>query len=147
MSEETHAAPVGRFIPTEGGGFIDTARLYISDDGSTVELLEWSHELAANGAQFDKAQDLAAELGSDWKVASPHELTGIVNYDKEYPATDAPGIESAWYWTRQKDASSSGLAFDVYLSYGSVGWNYRSLSGRVRAVRRVRASQYLTLGL
>ena len=135
-----------RFIATESGGFIDAGVLYLSADGKTVELLEWSKDLGE--ADFEEAQTLAAQLGPEWLVASPHEWTGLFNYSKYGPATDAPGIGIDWHWTRERDASSpSGYAFYVLPRYGHVYWNYQLNRGRVRAVRRVRASQYLTLGL
>ena len=133
-----------RFIPTESGGFIDTGAIYAGADGA-VEVLEWSKDLGR--ATFSNAQKICAELGDGFRAPSPHELVGIVNYDKYSPATDAPGIDSDWYWTNQVDASSPHHAFCVGLRSGCVYWSYQDYGGRVRAVRRVRASQHLTLGL
>src|SRR3546814_5058494 len=79
-----------RFIQTESGGFVDIGVIYLGADGA-VEVLEWSKDLGR--ANFIDAQAVCAGAGEGYRAPSPHEFVGIVNYDKEMPATDAPGIE------------------------------------------------------
>src|SRR3546814_4776211 len=92
-----------RLLQTESVGFVDIGVIYLGADGA-VEVLEWSKDLCRSN--FIDAQAVCAGAGEGYRAPSPHEFVGTANYDKEMPATDAPGIESDWYWTNQVDPSS-----------------------------------------
>ena len=100
----------------------------------------WKHaiELGAKVDLFDGAgqwqlwDDIEASLTIDRSVAEPAVI----------PAFRGCTPTDDWYWTRRPHASSPGSAVYVYLHGGYVGWGNQDGSGRVRAVRRVRASQF-----
>ncbi len=146
-SEVTPQQP--QYIATADGCHVGTAAIYLGKTGA-VELLEWApDDLVPQSVTFAEAQELAAKSdfsGGGWQVASPHEWTGEFNYEKEDPASDLPGLKPEIYWTRQKDPSSSVVAFAVLASLGNVNWNLRDNRFRVRFSRRVAASQFLALG-
>ncbi len=151
MTTETAALPKP-FIPTTEGCYVDPNALFLSVDGTAVELLEWAPASAfSDRATFTEARAAAAQCAlalGGWKVPSPKEWVGSgIDYTKEDPASNLPDAESDWFWTDQVDPSSpADGAFFVYLRDGHVLWDNQLSRGRVRFCRRVRASQYLILG-
>jgi hypothetical protein len=93
--------------------------------GAAVELFEGKGE-------WQLWDDVEAGLTIDRRAHGPAVI----------PAFRGCTPTNDWYWTRTPHASSSVSALYVNLSYGYVSWNSRDGSGRVRAVRRVRASQF-----
>src|SRR3546814_12040372 len=112
-----------------------------SSDVCSSDLLEWSKDLGR--ANFIDAQAVCAGAGEGYRAPSPHEFVGIVNYDKEMPATDAPGIESDWYWTNQVDPSSpSDGAIYVFLHSGNVyGASRAAAAGFARCAACARSDE------
>ena len=76
---------------------------------------------------------------SDWRLPSREELRSIVNYEKYDPAADTeyfPEISLFFYcWSSTTSANSEGLAWNVNFSNGDDGYDDKSSSRYVRAVR------------
>lgn len=105
----------------------------------------WSHGIAMG-------KDCTLFGGQDWQLWSDKEAELIIDRSVCDPAVIAPfrgcTRTDRVYWTRtpHPSPSFSDCAFYVGLGLGSVSYLDRNGYGRVRACRRVSASQFLAIG-
>ncbi len=108
---------------TADGGTNDKDTIYTWE-----ESLSWVQELNASGY-----------LGyNDWRLPTYNELQSIVDHSRDNPAIDTTAfLETASlpYWSATTFVSAIVKALYVNFYYGSLGYNDKSVSYYVRAVR------------
>ncbi len=75
----------------------------------------------------------------DWRLPTRAELAALVDDTRTEPAIDTnlfPGVKPNWHWTSTACSGSSGSAWGVHFSLGSVLNYHRSGNGFALAVRR-----------
>ena len=82
----------------------------------------------AEKVDWNAAKKWAAGAGGDLPTRREQSLL-FANLKEEF--------EAAWYWSNEQHADYSDYAWGQYFSNGTQGYDYKSYSGRARAVRRL----------
>ena len=99
------------------------------DDGAcigTVQKMDW-----------DSAEKAAAAAGGGWRLPTSAELSSLVLFYCEAPATDTsvfPATPGAWYWSASTDGAK-GAWFVDFEQGGGGGATLRTSTAAVRLVR------------
>ena len=141
--------PVMVRIAANGERLPDTAKEYVAVLLPQFDLLYdvKSDVIASNWAEAVKLGSQIDIVGETGQLYDDVEAQLTIDRSRCNPAVHeafAPYTKTDFiYWTRRPYASSpSDDAFFVLPHYGNVSWYYQGYRGRVRAVRRVRASQF-----
>ena len=95
--------------------------------------LDWSKE---NFGPMTWDEAVKQFNGIGWRLPTIEELSTLVDYTKEYPATDLPNMIPSYYWSSTTSADGTSHAWDVYFYSGH---DYRPSKYRSSYVRAVRA--------
>jgi len=104
--------------------------------------LEWQ-KTTPGKMSWEKAMRYAKGLSlgghSDWRLPSVQELTTLVDYEKNDPASSFPGMASNWCWSSSSFSGSSSLAWFVNFDVGNASYLAKTYSNYVRCIRRAGA--------
>ncbi|MBO4699274.1 DUF1566 domain-containing protein [bacterium] len=72
---------------------------------------------------------------SDWRLPNKNELLSLVNYDKNDPASDFPGMSSGRFWTSTSRPNLPERAFYLNFSSGGVSTFSKNVTRSVICVK------------
>lgn len=96
--------------------------------------LEWSGTCKE---KLDHAHALVwcESLGEGWRLPTVKEYLTLIDYNLYNPCTIMPDTCSFTYWSSTTYQGTPGYAWLVYFNYGFVGFDFKSNTYSVRAVR------------
>ena len=135
-------------VKTNDGGLRDWTKTYGHYDSTTSLQINGTAaptqaqiDAATNSVGFKNAVNTAGLCGAtDWRLPTPDELQGIVDYGVAYPG---PTIDATWFlntpgnafWSSSPYVGDAYSAWGVSFGYGNVGGDGRDVSVYVRLVR------------
>ena len=118
MALPTRASDPSRFVTRE----------YVKDQPVVMDMatgLMWQQTFVT-GQTWQQALTYCEGLDysgfSDWRLPNVNELRSLVNYDRNNPASDFPGMQSDWFWSSSSVSGYILLAWLVYFHIGNVSY-------------------------
>jgi hypothetical protein len=126
-----HSLALGELVDNNDGTITDTSTALIwqkSEPGMMTCETALSY-----------CENLELAGNNDWRLPNRNELISITDYESYKPAIDTVFFPDAsptyMYWTSTTYSSDPDWAWRVLYDYGHVGWQIKSNSCYVRAVR------------
>jgi len=76
---------------------------------------------------------------TDWRLPNVKELQSLIDFSNTSPALPSShpftGVQTGYYWSSTTHAGNTGIAWDVYLDGGDVGYDNKTYTNDVWPVR------------
>jgi formylglycine-generating enzyme required for sulfatase activity len=123
----------------------DTSRYVVTEPVSGQQVVKdvntglmWQGNYST-GKNWQQALNYCATLShggfSDWRLPNKNELMSLVNYSRNSPASDFPGIPSSYFNSSSSNTENPDKAWGVSFNYGPVGCDPKTNTFSARCVR------------